>query len=231
VPAREYEPEGAGKRHPDTQSGERPQPGERGKEEKIPAYPSPNVSRALPSDVVIYPGATLLQKYDVEEGLYHTSRQRTVVKRLFVCEASLDDLEKFYRNHYKDLSVMKTFSENVFQMLYLKRQFPQFEIRIDFYTLGPLPSDEMWAEKRAYLKTSLNRRLAPSRDVEKQIRDLQERFRRKEVEYLQIEDNLERLREQYHVMTNSSSYWNHVIMERCVDLQKNLLCVTVVTPK
>lgn len=181
--------------------------------------------------IPIYPNSTFLKEYNIDEGLYYTSKQRDIVRKLFICHSSMEDVEQFYRGQYEDISVIKTVAYNTANALNLKVQLPQHEIHILLYELIPVQNDKIREDKKKWVKSQLEPKLKPIRNIEKKIAGLQQLFRDGKVTYPQIEGNIKELQEQHNLMTNSSSYWNSIMMEQVLDLKKNLLLITVVVPK
>lgn len=188
-------------------------------------------TRSEAGSVPVYPGATLLENHNVDEGLYHTSKQRAIVRKVFACSARLEEVERFYRSHYRDPSIIKAYAYNCFQLLNFKVQLPQQEIQIAFYSVTPLPDAEMWREKCARLRAKFAKKLAPAKKLEQKITDLQQRFHRGEVTYSQIEERLQYLQEEYKIATNSSSYWNTRMMDQVLESGQNLLLITSIVKK
>lgn len=216
---------------PVTQEGYEPLPKKTDGDEIFQKEPDPPPAEEKEIPILVYPDSKLEKEYNVDENLYHTAKQRTIVRRLFICPGSLDEVEAFYRAHYPKLSIIKAVAHDCFCLLNLKLQSPQEEIHIHYYGVTPLKSPEVWETKRQRLKTQFAEKLEPAQKLEKKMEALQQRYQEGKIGYPQMEEQLCELQESYSILTNSTSYWNTKMMEQSLTLEKNLLLITHTTKK
>jgi endogenous inhibitor of DNA gyrase (YacG/DUF329 family) len=185
----------------------------------------------LPLQQLLYPGSSLVEERIIEEGLAHTSQQRTILRKLYSCPGSLDEVEMFYRHNYPKIAVIKASYYDILRMLQLKVEVNKQQVEILLCTSIPTNSSATWATKQKQIKMRLDEEMKPLVAIDKEIAMLENLCKEGKVTAGEVEGRIIELKRRKNVSANSSTFWNITVMDRVMNLKQNVLLLTTVNKK
>lgn len=174
----------------------------------------------------LYPDAVALEKHQIREGLPHTSRKRTIVRTLFISEASPEQIEIFYRRLYPDLPLLRVTMYEIFSILKMKARQRGRRIEIAYYSFSNVKSDAIWENRRRQIENRLSREMAPFQSIDREIAALEKLITDGKVARSQVQERLYDLAQRRNIIANSPTYWDITALHKVVTLRKNILLIT-----
>ncbi|WP_372370451.1 hypothetical protein [Candidatus Uabimicrobium sp. HlEnr_7] len=204
-----------------------PKKGLVGQISKIDMQPVKTKTLAKDYPLVVFPQATLISHEKMEEGLKRTSKSRSVYRSLFLCNASTDTVEAYYRKYFKRASVWSI--EYLGSFLIIKAKFEVDEIRsqveIAFYALNIGPSSNRWQSRQKRIKERLKELERSVKNIDNEINALRNLLARNKISADNAQLRIRSLQRKKQLKMNASSYWDFIVMDKVMTSQNSILLV------
>lgn len=200
-------------------------------EKVAPPDSKPDALAQLPMHQLVYPGSSLIEEQTIEEGLAHTSQQRSIVRKLYTCPGNLEDVELFYRQNFPKIAVIKAFHYDVLRVLQLKAEIDKQQVELLLCTFIPTNASATWATRQKQVKMRLEEERKPLVAIDKEIAMLENLCKQGKVTAGEVEGRISELKRRKNVSSNSPTFWNITVMDRVMTLKQNVLLLTVVQKK
>lgn len=184
------------------------------------------------SEEFAYPNDILLEKQTMDEGFYHTTRNRQIQKFIYKSQATVEQMEDHYRNLYPGISIIR-FVDDILKTpgLILKPATKEKEIvEITLYTFINYPKED-WNAIHKKIQAKLQEEMKPVAQLEKEMANLEKMIREGKTTVSKSQDLQEDLKKRMKLATNSKSYWQLYAKEKVCLLGHNIVLIHFVSSK
>lgn len=194
---------------------------------KVSLEPAKRKTLAKDYPLVVFPQTKLISHDKMEEGLKRTSKSRSLYRSLFLCNASTDTVEAYYRKYFKGASVWRIHYLNSFVIVKAKFEVPEIrsQVEVAFYALDISPTSKRWESRQKRIKERLQELERSVKNIDNEINALRELMAQNKISIDNAELRIRSLEGKKQLKMNASSYWDFIVMDKVMTSQNNILLV------